>query len=837
MNHKFLLSSEEEVLSEVRSDYSGLFHDEVKLRVKRDGKNEILVAGLSIWRIFFSQYANFLMLLLIIGAALSFYLGEQTDGLVLVAVLLINGILGTYQEYKAERLSRVLNKHLPQNVKVRRENKESIVNREDLVVGDIVLLEIGQMVPADLRIIKSYGVLVDESILTGESAGVAKSSERLHTIPKSVTGMTNILFKGTIVLNGSCEGVVVAAGAATEFGQVISFTNHTKKRSSFLRQINELSSFLFKMTVITSSALFLVLWFLKPELGVNHIFLFAIALAIAIVPEMLPLISTIALSRASLLLMKRGVLIKRLSSLEDLGAVEILCVDKTGTITKNILTVREIVAPKPDKCLHYAIMASNVTANKDFVLSGSFDVAIRNRANKQVLDEADEGLRIWEESFDPKYKWQFNVISNNGFEMAIKGAPEAILDKSSVPANEKERLLHKVASLGRKGLRVLAVAKATMNRKERYSSEDIKDLDYLGLIVFEDPIKHTAKLAIKQAELMGIKIKILTGDAPEVAMHVAQEAGIMVAEHEVLTGTDLQDMGVSHRIEAIKNTKIFARVNPQQKYEILQVFNQHHSVMFLGEGINDAPAIKSADVGMVVEEASDIAKETADIVLTKPDLGVIIESIYLGRQIMHNIAKYILITLTGNFGSLYGLGLISTVSPILPLLPTQVLLENILTDVPMIGVVNNKINAQEQQKPFRQNIREIGFAATILGLAMMLIQFVFYQMFRELPTELFRTLWLIEIVLLEFTLIISLRTTDWFWRASILSVKSFVLFVGVIALTLALPFIPWLGQALYLVPYQFEYLIPIGMMIIAGIIMVEIGKRVVFRNKSFNNHN
>lgn len=831
MDHKFLLGSPEEVLSELDSDASGLYEEEVRLRLSQNGKNKIEVSGQSIWKIFFEQYANFLMLLLIIGAAFSFYLGEAIDGLVIVAILLFNGILGTYQEYKAERLSRALHKHLPQQVKVRRAGVEQVVHREELVLGDVVLLESGQMVPADLRLIKSFGVFADESILTGESAGVAKNSGCLAEVPQSIVKMSNILFNGTIVVGGTCEGVVIATGTSTEFGKVIAFTNHTKKRSSFLQQVNGLSNFLFRMTVLTSSSLFAVLLVFKPELGPNHIFLFAVAMAIAIVPEMLPLISTIALSRAALVLMKRGVLIKRLSSLEDLGGIEILCTDKTGTITKNVLHVKEILAPHPERCLDYAMLASTASVSSDFVLSGSFDAAILAKIKAPKMAELQVYTRVWEEAFDANYRWQFNVVNREELELVVKGAPETVLDACGVADDKKQQILQEVMTLGRKGLRTLAVARKTITSKEVYDHRDVCELDYLGLLVFEDPIKTTAVTAIKQAEALGVKIKILTGDAPEVALHVATQVGLDIADYEVLTGEQLSGAKAHRRVELIRNAKLFARVNPLQKYEILQVFNKHHSVMFLGEGVNDAPAIKSADVGIVVEEASDIAKETADIVLTKPDLRVIIESIYLGRQIMNNIAKYILITLTGNFGSLYGISLISVISPTLPLLPTQVLLENILTDVPMIGTVQNRISAKEQSRPFKQNIREIGFAATILGFSMMLIQFVFYQLFKELPIDLFRTLWLVEIVLLEFTLIISLRTTDWFWRASRMSVFTTSLFLSVVLLTVLLPYIPVLGPLFHLVPYEFTYLLPIFGLILVGMVFVELGKRILFREK------
>lgn len=823
-----------EVLKHFETSFDGLTAEMVQEKQQRDGANEIKSKHISLAKIFLQQYANFLMLLLIFGAALSIYLGEYVDGLVIVGVLLVNGILGTVQEYKAEKLTQALNAHIPQKVTVRREGKETIIDRKDLVCGDIVILTSGQLVPADLRIIKNYGVIVDEAMLTGEAMGVIKQVEELVDEPRGISEMTNMLFSGTLVLEGGCEGVAVATGEVTEFGKIISFTHHTKKRSSFLQQVNGLSSFLFKTTLLISGVLFIALALFKSDLGVTHIFLFTIALAIAIVPEMLPLISTIALTRASLVLIKNGVLIKRLSSLEDLGGVEIICTDKTGTITKNVLKIAKVVADSSEECLKYALYCSKENKDEDFVLAGSFDAAIWKKANKEI--KIGQWQTLWQGSFDPHFRWQFSVVTTGETLIAIKGAPESIIERCSLSDNQKLDLISQSSDFGKKGLRVLAVATKSVSSKEQYTEKDITGLRFLGLIVFEDPIKETAAPALKRAEELGVKIKILTGDAPEVALQVAKKAGMNIAADEVITGYELSKISPEKRVIIVHHAKIFARVNPKEKFEIIQILGKRHSVMFLGEGINDAPALKSADVGMVVQEASDIAKETADIVLTKPDLGVIIQSIYLGRQIMSNIAKYILITLTGNFGSLYAISLTSVITPILPLLPTQVLLENILTDVPMVGLINSPICDREQRKPSRQNIREICFNAVIFGFAILIIQFLFYRMFSHLPTDLFRTLWLIEIILFEFTLIISLRTTDWFWKAAGLATNTTIFFILVVIFTVLLPYIPLLDTWFHLQPYNIAYLFPIFLVITLGLVMIEIMKKFIFRDHTINSY-
>ncbi|MCX6826436.1 MAG: HAD-IC family P-type ATPase, partial [candidate division Zixibacteria bacterium] len=398
---------------------------------------------------------------------------------------------------------------------------------------------------------------------------------------------------------------------------------------------------------------------------------------------------------------------------------------------------------------------------------------------------------------------------------------------------EADMILNQTSKLGAEGFRVLAVARKTLEYKQEYSHKDIFDLEYLGLLIFEDPIKETAPRALEMAYEMGLEIKIITGDAPEIALAVANNVGLKTERNEVLTGYEMLKIGKSEREALFSSTKIFARVDPKDKYQIIKTLAKKNSLMFLGEGINDAPSLKVADAGMVVKEASDIAKEAADIILTKPDLVVIIESIKLGRQIISNISKYILITLTGNFGGLYAIGIISIISPILPLLPTQVLLENIMTDVPMISLVGDRISPEEESRPVKQNIKKLAINSAILGLVLLLTQLVFYRLYIHLPVDLFRTLWLVEVILFEFMLIFSLRTNQFFWKAKMINSKQMMFFLSIILAILILPFVSPLNHWFHLVPYNLIYLPQIVIFIIIGLIITEIMKKVLLARDTF----
>lgn len=836
MDKKFCQGGIEEIFDLLETSVDGLSSKKIEEKEKTES-NVFAVKKISLLKIFFKQYQNFLILLLAIGAVTSILLGQFTDGLIIFAILILNGILGAYQEYKAEKLNTALNAHIPQKVSVRRQGKEIMIDRKDLVSGDIVILSSGQIAPADIRLIKNFGLMVDESALTGESVGIAKQVKELDIVPKSLIEMVNIVFAGTIISQGQGEGVVIATGERTEFGKIISFTGSAKKRSSFLNQINSLSDFLFKATLLVAGLLFIMLIVFKSELGINNIFLFVIAISIAIVPEMLPLISIIALTKTSIKLVKKGVLVKRLSSLEDLGGIEVICTDKTGTITENVLKIFEIISKKKDDCLKYALMASQNTTDSDHILAGSFDSAIWEQADENLKKLVTESKRIWQNSFDPVFRWQFSVYSDGAVaEVVIKGSPESIIARCKLNAEEKEKFLLQAKEFGSRGFRVLAVAKGNIEMQEKYNERSISDLDFLGFINFNDPIKSTTAKALRLAKELGLQIKILTGDTLEVAKQVSKKIGMKINDDEIVTGEELSKIAeIDKKMEVILKAKIFARVNPKEKYEIVQILAKKYSVMFLGEGINDAPALKQADVGMVVQEASDIAKEAADIVLTKPDLYVIIESINYGRQIMSNIGNYILITLAGNFGSLYSISLVSIIFPILPLLPIQILFENLVTDVPMISMVNESVGQKVKRVPMKQNIRQIAFHSTILGGVILLIQFVFFQLFSDLPPDIFRTLWLTEIVLFEFSLIISLRTTEWFWKAPRLSFATLGLFVLVIAGMLFLPFISPLNDWFHLQAYEPIYILYILGIVIAGLFITELVKKMLFartRNNS-----
>ncbi len=828
MDQAYISTSVARVLTLLQTSTRGLSTIEARRRLELYGFNNIEPQKISLFRVFVQQYANFLMALLCAGAIFSFLLGQTTDALVIMTVLLINGLLGTFQEYRAETLMRALKNHIPDTVYVRREGKEMIITRKELVQGDIVVVQSGHLAPADMRVIGSYDLRVDESALTGESVSVLKNSDALAGNISRTSDMKNVVFSGTMITEGEGECVVLQTGAQSEFGHIVSLVHHAQKHSSFLAQINGLSSFLFWITVVSMGGLFVFLIIFKSAWGLSSIFLFAVALTISIVPSMLPLISTIALTSASMALAKKGVVIKRLTSLEDLGAVDVICADKTGTLTENSMRVADVVATSPQVCSYYALLASDETSMLHNGQPSSFDGAIVAYVSEMVHQQKSNHHMIWNGVFDPAYKWQFKVYAyQQKAELVIKGAPESILSRCQMSPHAQQEILEQAERYGEQGFRALAIARAYVPLYKEYTHDQIHDMDFVGLMIFEDPIKATAAHALARARQLGVSVKILTGDAPAIALHVAREVGMHCDENQVVIFSDIAHCSEKKKREYVERAVIFARMNPEEKYEIIRLLSEQHSVMFLGEGINDAPALKCADVGMCVKEASDIAQEASDILLTKSDLSVIIDAIEYGRKIMLNIYKYILVTLTGNFGSLYAVSFLSLFAPVLPLLPTQLLLENILTDMPMVSSVTSRIHRTEGMRPVRQSIRTIAFHGLLFSSVVLIVQVIFYFMFSYLPVELFRTLWLIEIILFEFMLVVALFTRDWLWHTPVVRGKTGWFFAAITLCTLALPYIPVVNSWFHIQPYEIVYLIPLMGLMCLGLLMIELLKWVL----------
>ena len=649
------LPEPEDVIVEMRSRRSGLSQPEVKERLAEYGPNR-LTEEVSPWpALIRRRFRSSFMYLLLAASVLSLILGERLEALLIFLFVLINVGLESYQEYHSEQSIRLLRRYLVAHVRVRRSGEIVLIESHDVVPGDIVIVEAGDRLAADLRFFLTRSLMIDESVITGESVPVFKEHAPL-TFPKiSLSEAANIGFTGTVVVSGRGEGVVIATGKKSSLGDIATMTKEPRHETTFEKGINHFSRFILRLVAGTLLFIFLANVFLrKGEADIAELLIFSLALAVSVIPEALPVITTVTLSRGSLRLAQKKVIVKRLSAIEDLGSISVLCTDKTGTLTENALAVVDVNAADRELCLRLASVASVEAPIHRALLRDPFDLAVWHAVTEAERIRVAGIARIDILPFDPVRRRNSVLATiDRKTTLIVRGAFEEVLHLcENLSETERKKLIEWGNTAGKDGKRVLAVATRALPRKRTIAPELEAKLTYVGLIAFLDPLKKSAEKTIADARKLGIAVKIVTGDSRDVAGAVAKAVGLITnVEEEVITGAELEALSSAEQRARVEQCHVFARVSPQQKYLIIQLLQEKHEVGFLGEGINDAPALKLANVGIVVQGAADIAKESADIVLLQRNLGTAIEGVREGRIIFANILKYLRITLTSNFGN------------------------------------------------------------------------------------------------------------------------------------------------------------------------------------------
>ena len=534
------------------------------------------------------------------------------------------------------------------------------------------------------------------------------------------------------------------------------------KKSAYEKSILYFCKLILRIVAITIILIFIANILLKGAGSILELLLFSVALIVSILPEVLPAAVTFALAQGSMKMAKEHVVVKRLSAIEDLGNIDILCADKTGTLTQNKITLEKIITSDKKKCLLYGILSSGENTKIKKVLN-PFDAAIFKRAGEDIFRGVKKFNIISELPFD-SYRMKSSVIAQGLKEkvLIVKGAPENIL-KNCVKFSgnfDRQELKEDIEREGFDGKRVLAIAYKNMP-----SRHDESGLTFLGYFVFEDPLKSTATEAIKLAEKLGVSIKIITGDSKQVAGYVAKKTGLIHSNENVVLGSQLEKMTTEDFEDACEKGSVFARISPSLKHEIIKTLQIRHEVGFVGEGVNDAPALKTANIGIVVSEASDIAREAADVVLLRKDLRVIVNGIKDSRSIFSNINKYIKCALANNFGNFYSIAVISLFINFLPMLPVQILLGNLLSDFPLISIATDSIDIEELKKPKIYQLHNVLPLIISLALVSTVFDFIFFSIFFRQSPAIIQTLWFVESILTELLLIFIIRTRGKFWKA------------------------------------------------------------------------
>ena len=771
------------------------------------GFNEIKGQETTWYHIFFRQWRSPFIYLLLVAALIAFLAtGDYVEGTLILIIVVVNSLMGFFQEYKAAQTLQLLRSYIISHEKVLRNGKRVSVTTRELVPGDLVFLHPGDSIPADIRLIESRALLIDESPLSGEAIPVQKTDEALSQEPKSFHQATNFCFAGTSVVGGNGLGVVVATGTKTNLGGIAKLIQETTRESTFAKNIHTLSKFIIFMVIITLSIVVVAHLLLQSEIFLDVKFLvFIIALAVTIIPELLPTILTFCLSQGAQILARSKVIVKRLSAIEDLGSIQVLCTDKTGTLTENKLVVANVFSEDKEKALFYAslLTPSTKTALKKHPNS-AFDDALLASLSPQERKQLKEYAFVADVPFEPARR-RSSAVQKKGskYVLIVRGAYEE-LEKTAKKLDEKKKvaIAQWVEEEGVKGRRVIAVSKKEISVKDLSDLKAAeKDLDFLGIVSLEDPIKKSTFKAIQEAQVLGVRVKILTGDSPEVAGYVGKEIGITTEMDDVITGDSFAELPEAKKREVALKYAVFARIAPTQKYEIIKLLQEKYEVGFLGDGINDAPALKIANVALVVQGASDIAQEAADIILLKKSLYVIIVGIKEGRKIFVNTIKYLRVSIASNFGNVYGLSFASMVISYLPMLPIQLLFANIFSDFPMLGVATDNVADEELREPGAYNIKDIAFLSVVLGMVSTLFDFIFFATFyRANQPAVLQTSWFVGSILTELLFVISIRNTGLFFSRPYPSPGLLIGLVLTSIMTLLLPYTTLGQRFLHFIP-------------------------------------
>lgn len=791
--NELIHETNKELLEQLQTRPSGLTQAEVQNRQKKYGLNTIHGNKVSILTLFFRQLSgNPLLLILIIATCISFFLGDKTSSFYILGVVLVSILLGFWNEYSAEKTVDSLLKKITPNALVIRNNEKQEIPVSELTIGDIVLLSQGSIIPADMRLIETHSLEINESALTGESKTVIKHS----TDNKKNTG-----YMGTNVDSGSGKGVVIQIGKNTEFGKIAKSTTFTRPATEFQIGLAKLGNLIIKFVLVLTVVIFLINAVFKHDILTSM--LFALAVAVGITPELLPVIVTVSLSHGAGKLAKKHVVVKRLLSLENLGNIDVLCTDKTGTLTEGKIDVVDYIneqGKKDIRVLIASLLCNNAIVHEK-VVGNAIDVALWEHALKDKLYINTKYKKLYEEEFDYNRKLNFAVIKQNETMLYAKGAPESIIPLCK-NMKHKETLTKKMDDLRAEGLRIICIAKKPVNEKKSYSFDDVDKLEFIGYITFLDIPKKTAAEALEQLKNLNVSVKIVTGDNEIITRKVCQEVGMDI--RRVLTGPQIEKLTEPELRHVVDTVDIFARVLPLQKLQIIKTLQQNgHTVGYLGDGINDLPALHNADVGISVNTAVDVAKDAASVVLLRKGIDVINDGIREGRKTFTNTIKYIMLTASSNFGNMFSVTGASAFLPFLPMTPVQILLTNALYDVAQLAVPTDNIDHQSLVKPKHWNIDFIKNYMLFFGPLSSIFDYLTFSMLMivfHAKGALFQTGWFIESLATQVLVVFVIRTAKTPFYKSRPSKWLVFASLGVVATAILIPFTPLAKPLGFLAP-------------------------------------
>ncbi len=818
----------EQVLVQLNSRRNGLNSAEVAERTRRFGPNAVRSHHASALQVLLSQLRSPLLWLLLGAAAVSAFVGEATDALIIGVIIAASVGMGFFNEYRAEKAAEAMHDQIRHMVTVLRDGQPCTTEVTHLVPGDVVRLGVGAIVPADVRLLSATNLECDESVLTGESIPTTKSPEPVAA-GSAIADLSPCLFMGTVVHEGSAEAVVVATGRFTEFGRIAVGLGERQPQTEFQRGLTSFSGFLAKVAGVLSAVIFVV----NVALGrpVIEAVLFSLAVAVGITPQLLPAVVSTSLATGSRRLARKKVLVKRMVCIEDLGDIDVLFTDKTGTLTDGRIRFAKAVnahgEPDQDVLLLGLVCNEAVPTGQTAVGGNPLDIALWEAPGVDSL-QVGEFRRLGIAPFDHERRC-VSVLVDHGDQrlLVTKGAPESVLERCvDVPEKVRRALDEEF----RMGSRVVAIATKDAWDLTSVSAGDEQGLRFSGYLTFLDQPKESAVGSIARLAELGVNVKIVTGDNPVVAETVCQ--GLGMSSDGTMTGSELEALDDDALTEAVTRTSIFARVSPEQKARILRAQRRAGSaVAFLGDGVNDALALHHADVGISVDSAVDVAKDAADIILLERDLGVLADGVSEGRGIFANTIKYVLMGTSSNFGNMFSVTVAAAFLPFLPMLPSQILLNNLLYDSSQMAIPTDRVDEEQLARPSHWDINFIRRFMIRFGPISSLFDFATFAVMLwgfHATAPLFRSGWFVESLATQTLIVFVIRTRRVpFFRSR----PSRPLFVAVVVVVLVGALIPEspVNHLLGFAPLPVAYFAVLAAFVVAYLACVEVAKIYFFR--------
>lgn len=845
------------IMKDLETSSKGLTSLEAENRLEFFGANEIEYERKNPWYIYLlKSFLDPFVLILAVIVFVSYFTdilfaapGEESwmTILIILTMIVISVVLKFLQEYKSRIEADKLKDLVPTTATVLRKDtgREEVI-MSNIVPGDMVYLAAGDLIPADLRIISCKDLFISQSSLTGESEPVEKFPENRGDIhEKGVSDLDNILLMGTIVVSGSATAIALKTGNETYFGTIAESISEDRGETSFEKGVKSVSYLLIRFMLIMVPIVFLINGISKGDW--LEAFLFAISIAVGLTPEMLPTIVSTNLAKGAISLSKRKTVVKRLSSIQNFGAMDVLCTDKTGTLTLDKIVLEkhlDVLGRENDRVLRHAYLNSYYQTG----LKNLLDLAVIDSGLEKGYEDLDKKYeKVDEIPFDFTRRRMSVVLRSEGSkrQLVTKGAVEEMLSICSlveingdvVPLTDEiiDKVMKTVNEMNNDGMRVLAIAqKNDIPDEDTFSVADEKDMVLMGYIGFLDPPKDTAAEAINALQNHGVKVKVLTGDNEGVTKKVCKDVGIPI--DNVVLGTDVENMTDEELSKVVEETSIFAKLSPIQKERVISVLQDNsHTVGFLGDGINDAQGLKQADVGISVDTAVDIAKESADIILLEKDLNVLEQGVIEGRRVFGNIIKYIKMTASSNFGNVFSVLVASAFIPFLPMLPIQLLVQNLLYSISQIAIPWDTMDEEYLAEPQQWNANDIGKFMVCIGPISSIFDiatfWVMWNVFGANTVDkapLFQSGWFIVGIVSQTLIVHMIRTRKIPFIESRASTPLMVMTFVIIAIGIMIPFTGF-GTYIGLVPLPANYFFWFIGIILAYSILTQVAKNLYIK--------